>query len=251
MDPFNWTCPYCGHHTTITDPNFSRKSDAIGTENSLHGDVALQHEAVSCPNPACRELTLVLMLRPRFFKEGWKLGKAIHTWSLLPRSRAKPQPDYIPAAIRQDYEEACRILNDSPKASATMSRRCLQGVVRDFWQIPDNKRGNLGGELSFIKDRVDASTWEVITTIREVGDIGAHMEKDVNYVVEVEPEEAALLIELIETLFADWYVARAGRLDRDAKIKAIASKKLDEKKEAKKLAKASTPPLLAKPPTEE
>lgn len=242
MDPFNWSCPYCGHHTTITTSNFSRSSDTIGTDNSLHEHVALQHEAVACPNPNCRELTLTLMLRPRFFNDGWKLGKPIHTWSLLPRSRAKPQPEYIPATIRRDYEEACRILNDSPKASATMSRRCLQGIVRDYWNIPDNKRGNLGAELSFIRDNVDSSTWEVITTIRDVGDIGAHMDKDVNYVVDVEPEEAGLLIELIETLFEDWYVARANRMARDERVREIAAKKLEEKREAKKQAKAASSP---------
>jgi hypothetical protein len=168
----------------------------------------------------------------------WQIqGPPLQKWSLLPRSRAKPQPDYIPEPIRTDYEEACLILNDSPKASATMSRRCLQGIVRDFWQIPENKRGNLGAELSAIKDKVASSTWDAITTIREVGDIGAHMEKDVNFIVDVEPEEATLLLELIEILFQDWYVDRQNRLDRDAAVKALASKKRVEKQEMKKLSR--------------
>jgi hypothetical protein len=46
-----------------------------------------------------------------------------------------PLPDYIPEQIKDDYYEACSILNLSPKASATLARRCLQGMIRDFWGI--------------------------------------------------------------------------------------------------------------------
>ncbi|MEO1966916.1 DUF4145 domain-containing protein [Hyphomonas sp.] len=209
---------------------------------SEHGQIALEHIAIGCPNSACRKLTLVVTLRPAEWSGGnWSYGNAIEFWSLLPRSRAKPQPEYIPKAIRDDYTEACLILDDSPKASATMSRRCLQGIVRDYWNIPENKRGNLGAELNSIKDQVDPSTWEVIQTIRKVGDIGAHMEKDVNYVVDVELEEADLLIELIETLIDDWYIARQKRLNRDDRVKALANKKLEEKRQAKQLAKGGKP----------
>ena len=128
-----------------------------------------------------------------------------------------------------------------------MSRRCLQGIVRDFWQIPLNKRGNLGAELNLIEEKVAPSTWNAITTIREIGDIGAHMEKDVNYIVEVEADEASMLIELIEMLFQDWYIERQNRLNRDAAVQALAAKKLEEKKEAKKSSKAAVAAPAASP----
>lgn len=54
-------------------------------------------------------------------------------WHLIPPSGAKAFPDFVPAAIRADYEEACLIVDLSPKASATLSRRALQGMIRDFW----------------------------------------------------------------------------------------------------------------------
>ncbi|MEI8253036.1 MAG: hypothetical protein WCG25_04765 [bacterium] len=50
----------------------------------------------------------------------------LDSWQLLPVSEAKVLPDYIPDPIKQDYYEACRIRDLSPKASATLSRRCLQ-----------------------------------------------------------------------------------------------------------------------------
>lgn len=69
---------------------------------------------------------------------------------------------------------------------------------------------------------MDGDTWEAIDAVRHIGNIGAHMEKDINLVVEVEPEEARLLIGLIETLLSDWYVSRHDRQQRMLKLKAVA-----------------------------
>jgi hypothetical protein len=44
------------------------------------------------------------------------------------------------------------------------------------------------------------------------------MEKDVNLIIDVDPEEAGLLIWLIETLFEEWYIARH---DKEQKMKAL------------------------------
>jgi len=67
-----------------------------------------------------------------------------------------------------------------------------RGIVRDFFEIPDNRRGDLGAELSFVRDKIDTGVWEDISAVRSVGDIGAHMDKNVDIIVDVEPEEADL-----------------------------------------------------------
>ena len=234
----NFTCPYCNQITTITAPNHSDSSFRVDTRASEHGHIHIGHKAIACPNQSCRKLFLEIRLSNES-KHSVSEGALIKKWSLLPQSAAKPQPDYIPNAILEDYYEACAVLNLSPKASATLSRRCLQGIVRDYWSIPIDKSGKLGAELSFIKDKVDPDTWEGIQAIRSVGDIGAHMEKDVNYVVDVEDDEAELLIELIEMLFVDWYVSRQKRQERATRAKALSKTKLDQKKAAKKAAKKS------------
>ena len=51
------------------------------------------------------------------------------------------------------------------------------------------------------------------------------MEKDINVIVDVEPEEAGVLIELIETLAEEWYVARHERQLRMAKVAKLAAQK--------------------------
>jgi len=81
----------------------------------------------------------------------------------------------------------------------------LQGIIRDFWQV---KPGRLADEIEQIKDKVDVATWKAIDGVRNVGNIGAHMEEDINVIVDVDPNEAQLLVELIEILLKDWYIAR-------------------------------------------
>ena len=51
------------------------------------------------------------------------------------------------------------------------------------------------------------------------------MEQDVNLIVDVEPEEAQALIDLIEMLFEDWYVDRHEREQRTARVIALGRSK--------------------------
>ena len=124
------------------------------------------------------------------------------------------------------------IKNKSPKASATLSRRCLQGMIRDFWGI---KKDKLFVAINELQGKVDAVSWEAIQAVRKVGNIGAHMEADVNLIIDVDPEEAELLTGLLETLFEEWYVAKH---ERDSKMAAL--KKLADDKEAAKKPQAQS-----------
>ena len=52
------------------------------------------------------------------------------------------------------------------------------------------------------------------------------MEKDVNLIIDVDPEEAGLLIWLIETLFEEWYIQSH---QRKAKMGALKQLAIDKK----------------------
>ena len=145
----------------------------------------------------------------------------------MPPAQMKVLPDYVPEAVISDYKEACLIAALSPKASATLARRCLQGMIRDFWAV---KPGRLVDEIKAIEERVDADAWEAIEAVRHVGNIGAHMENDINVIVDVEPEEAKLLIGLIESLVDEWYVSRHERKSRFSKLVSLAGEKLIARK---------------------
>ena len=231
MSEFNWSCPHCNRDVTITDERMTNNWHTNKIDNSM-GRHTLVSSFIICPNPQCRKYTLTSRLFESSHKPGYGevLGKELQLWSLIPASSAKVFPDYIPLPILADYKEACLIKNLSPKASATLARRCIQGIIRDFWQV---KPGNLFNEIDAIKDKVDPLTWDAIDAIRKVGNIGAHMEKDINIIVDVDPNEAELLITLIETLMKDWYVTREERKTRLMAITGIATAKENKRKENK------------------
>lgn len=212
---FHWTCPYCDRDTTITD-TFDADSFELTLKNAI-GPRYFASLLIVCPNPECQLFTLTLTMYERKNNPHGanRTGPPLEEWSLIPPSSAKAFPDYVPEPIRDDYVEACLIRDLSPKASATLSRRCLQGMVRDFWGI---KKPRLIDEIEALKGQTDALTWKAIDAVRSIGNIGAHMEKDINVIVDVEPEEAQKLIGLIELLMKDWYVRRHEREESLAAI---------------------------------
>lgn len=122
-------------------------------------------------------------------------------------SRAKKIPHYIPKQLVDDYTEAFLTQDDSPKASAALSRRCIQGAIRDFWGL---SRQSLFEEIQEIRPKVDATTAAEIASVCR-GKIAKHMKGDVNLIVDVDRTEAQTLVRLVETLFRQWYVSRRDR----------------------------------------
>ncbi|BBL60308.1 DUF4145 domain-containing protein [Methylomonas koyamae] len=219
---YSWTCPYCRQVATITVENTSAALHAFNQKNKL-GQLAIHTYVTVFPNSKCKEFTIKAGLYMAELHNGWRaVGKPILSWNLKPQSEAKPFPDYIPLPILQDYEEACLIAGLSPKASATLSRRCLQGIIRDFWGI---SKSRLVDEINALTGQIDASTWKAIDSVRGIGNIGAHMEKDINLIVDVEPEEAELLLRLIEVLLEEWYIRRYEREEHMQKVIAAAQAK--------------------------
>ena len=140
-------------------------------------------------------------------------------------------PDYVPEAIRQDYIEALLVLNQSPKASATLSRRCLQGMIRDYWGI---RKSTLNEEMKALQSKVDSSVWNAIEGVRQAGNIGAHMEKDVNVMIGVSRDEAQTLIALVRLLVSEWYIARHNREQLLKSVSDIGVQKKNEHQLAEK-----------------
>ena len=222
---FNWTCPHCQRHVTIT---YTISSKTTLYHENADGRHTLITMFIVCPNSECRKYTLEAVLYKSTRTPGDdRLDELVKSWRLVPPSNVKVFPNYIPKPLIDDYTEACLIKENSPKASATLSRRCLQGIIRDFWQV---KPGRLVDEIEAIKDKTDQLTWAAIDAVRKVGNIGAHMEKDINLIVDVDTKEAELLINLIETLFNDWYVNREERKQRLQSIVDISKEKAEVKK---------------------
>ena len=122
-----YTCPFCKRQQAINGSSFVENATGFGTRlgANLADKELLKTDlivfSVRCSNLECRKVTVLAMNR--------HLRKRI--CDIIPKIVIRQFPEYIPQQIRQDYEEATRILNDSPKAAATLYRRCLQGMIRE------------------------------------------------------------------------------------------------------------------------
>jgi hypothetical protein len=154
-------------------------------------------------------------------------------WLVEPRaaSRAPLPVEVNDPDVVEDYKEACLVLPDSPKASAALSRRCLQNLLRKKAAV---KPGNLFDEIQQVLDSKSLPTTlaDSVDAIRNIGNFGAHpmKSKQSGAVLPVEPGEAGWNLDVLEALF-DFYYTQPARL----KEKRAA---LD-----KKLAAAGKPPM--------
>ncbi len=226
MSGFNWTCPHCGRDVTITDDSFSSDLHTLRIANAV-GRHTLMSVFIVCPNRECRKYTLACSLFESHRNSDEKLDRKIRSWNLVPPSTAKIFPPCVPAWVLDDYREACLIRDLSPRASAALSRRCLQRMIRDFWQVTP---GFLNDEIQAIFERVEPVVRAAIDAVRQAGNISAHMEQGADVIVDVEPREAELLIGLTETLIREWYVVRKQREDSLASIQALAEARNREQK---------------------
>lgn len=200
-------CPFCNMVMSInlsTEKTHYPSFDSSDSQIHLgHGRVSYHASSIAvtfhkCPN--CDSYSINVK----------GVGDQVQDVSafIRPNSTAKQYPEYVPQPIRTDYEEACAVLHLSPKSSATLARRCLQGMIRDFWGI---HKSNLNDEISALEDKIPTDLWIALNDLRQLGNIGAHMEKDTNLIIDIDAGEADSLIQLIELLIKEWYIAREER----------------------------------------
>lgn len=216
-----YICPFCGHAQAFSNSYISH-NNGFYCNTADYGIPSSYLESsftiytFQCNNAACGRIAVSAINR--------RTGKQI---DLVPQVVMKHYPDYIPEQIRRDYEEANLILEASPKAAATLLRRCLQGMIRDFWNI---KKENLFAEITAIKDKVTPPQWKALDGLRKIGNIGAHMEQDVNLIIDIEAGEAKKLLRLIEMLLEKWYIARHDEEALCVDISEIADEKALQRK---------------------
>ena len=181
--------------------------------------------------PACNRFVLYLEngtgMPPQQVGQGMqgvRLPVVIGTRLVWPKGIARaPVPPEVPPEIVEDYKEACLVLAESPKASAALSRRCLQLLLRTVANV---KHGDLSGEIQQVLDSKTLPTpiAENVDAIRNIGNFAAHPNKSTSTgeVLPVEPEEAEWNLEVLESLFDVYYVQPArAKTKRDALNKKL------------------------------
>jgi hypothetical protein len=143
-----------------------------------------------------------------------------------PRGASRlPCPPEVPAELAEDYNEACLVFPDSEKASAALSRRCLQHLLREHARV---KPGNLADEIQEVLDsgKLPSYLSDSIDGIRNVGNFAAHPMKSrqTGEILPVEPHEAEWNLDVLESLFDFYFVQpailKAKRAALDTKLAA-------------------------------
>lgn len=139
-----------------------------------------------------------------------------------------PVPPEVPEEIAKDYIEACNVLSISPKASAALSRRCLQNMLHAHGY----KAKDLAKEIDLLMNEADPKKAlphrlrETVDGIRNFGNFSAHPidDRTTLQVIDVEPHEAEWCLEILEDMFEHFYVgpaaAKARKAALDAKLAA-------------------------------
>ena len=131
---------------------------------------------------------------------------------IFPLNSSRPKaPTEVEEPFASDYNEACLVLPYSPKASAALSRRCLQNIIRLKEGI---KKNNLLLEINELiaTGKIPSYISDSLQIIRGNGNIAAHGMEDTvtGEILDVEPDEADFLLDILELLF-DFYFVQAAK----------------------------------------
>ncbi|MCY3937340.1 MAG: DUF4145 domain-containing protein [Chloroflexi bacterium] len=140
-----------------------------------------------------------------------------------PRRRNRPeiQSESLPATLKDDYLEACDVLELSPKASAVLSRRVLQGVLREQGYASKNLYKQIQAVLDEESENALPTAMKgTIDYVRRFGNFSAHpdarpiTEETTLQVIDIEEGEAEWCLQIIEELFMHYYVEPERRTRR-------------------------------------
>ncbi|MEX0997376.1 MAG: DUF4145 domain-containing protein [Flavobacteriaceae bacterium] len=201
-------CPHC-----LVEFHDDRKLTSLGEDVDGKWGV----ESFICPNPKCKRNIYFLVNGEIYISRNGKSmiettddGNELifHRELIRPKGSSRPPvPIEVPQEIGTDYTEACIVLPDSLKASAALSRRALQHLLR---QAAGVKPGNLAIEIQEVLDsnKLPSHIADSIDAVRNVGNFAAHPLKSTStgLVVDVEEGEAEWNLEVLEMLFDFYFV---------------------------------------------
>jgi Domain of unknown function (DUF4145) len=213
-------CPHCGDSFT---PQWS-SAKLLRGDPDINGEWFLKW--TGCPS--CSRLVAVIYDR-------WLAGNVIQETSHLSAYPAVPSrvvAEEVDATYADDFREAAATLYVSPKASAALSRRLLQRLLREKGGV---KPANLMAEIDEVREMkvLPVGLADELHAIRHVGNFAAHPLKDTETeaVADVEEGEAEWLLELLDELLDAFIVAPAKREARrralNSKLEGVGKKPLD------------------------
>jgi len=224
-------CPHCNKEIHLV---FEEYATCVYKYSEPLGDEITGYEISHGFCPSCNNL-IVLMYDGlyKLGQEGEFIVNKCNEELIYPKGYLRPVEPEVPDSYATEYRESAAVKNLSAKASAAISRRILQTLLRDECKI---KPSGLAKEIddflekqgipSYLSDAVDA--------IRNVGNFAAHPLKDSNTgeIVDVEDGEADWLLDVLDAMF-DYLFVQPKRLEKrrkglNKKLKSIGKPPMKE-----------------------
>lgn len=210
-------CPHC-----LVEFHDVAKDIYLGSD--VDGDWIIKK--MVCPSPNCKR-NIYYLINGEWGTLPYTNGHIARidtTYLIRPKAgNRNPLPPEVPVLYKEDYIEAVNVLPDSPKASAALSRRCLQLLLREAGGV---KHANLAKEIQEVIDsnQLPSHLSDSIDAIRNIGNFAAHpaKSKSTGEIVPVEPGEAEWILDVLEMLFDFYFVQpEKTRLKREALNKKL------------------------------
>jgi len=207
---------------------------AFNLENADSSGVRLGQDAeffwllswVQCPT--CERFVIILISEPPKDEGSSTQDDGIapepdyersRTLMVHPLGATRPLSRDVPAAYADRFQRAVRVLPMAAEASAAISRRLLQDLLRGEAGIT---RRDLSSEIQELLDSnvLPSGLANEVDVIRTVGNFAAHPIKSqsTGEVMEVEPGEAESLLDVLEELFDFYFVRPAASRRRREKL---------------------------------
>ncbi len=225
-------CPYCGYtYQAVFGQNvFAHLMSDPGANVAQHAVI------FQCPYAGCRKIEMFVdagtfppALKAKTEAERNKLRddlpNTFFRQRLLPLyvgGKDEFKTESVPDAVYKDYDEACKLLQVSPPASATYARRCVQNMIRQKFKIKPGKLQNEIGILANLSTPVRQEVIDALESVRKMGKFRALPEDDVKVIVDITAKEARKIIDIIEILLYDWFIAPEEHNRRLFELKSIA-----------------------------
>lgn len=201
-------CPHCSCYYHYEDDETPDSTAVASLDHALvaigqDGDLTLYLRKDVCLN--CGRVQLGLT---GWMADGGGWGDPLYPHrSIYPIPRVPPE---VPQEFAADYVEAWTILGDSPRASAALSRLCLERILLEKSGVPGVTGKNLKQDIEKVvqSNSLPTSISKLLDAPRLLGNLAVHANRslDTGTVVPVKPEDAEFCLEIIGLLFDHYFV---------------------------------------------
>jgi len=191
------TCKHCDRESVVDGDVFQWEGDIVSSNVMTLGGRLYVFTCQLCGNAN-------IMYEGINFAAGLsspeRMANDIEMIQIYPTRKRNKDFVYVDEKYINEYNDACHVLEISPKACAVLCRRIAETILTDECKL----KGTLEEKIDkFILDKSPPSPLlEYLPSIRLAGNRGAHEKRDISgIVVEVEKNDCVILLETIEMLF--------------------------------------------------